>query len=218
MAFRHDPIHSRVVLYHPCRYRTRVRRSPINFDQRSTDVHSAYLVRHEQMALHWAYEQQPGKGFEVYPHCFQANVKGSGTAVPTDTVRIPDIYKPDQYASYKFAVADGGKSTWGGEAMDSYVPPGGPVYAGGAAPAPAPSASAPASQSSAATPSASASTPGGDDENTTPTDVEPMPSATDSAETPEETDSTEVPDDSEDEEDEEEEESASTPAPVPSST
>ena len=181
---------------------------------RRTDILSAYLVRHEQMALHWAFQSQPGKGFEVYPHCLQADVKGSGSAVPTDTVKIPDIYKPDQYTMYKFAVATGGKSTWGGEAMDSYVPPGGPVYAGGAAPAPAPSASSPASESSPATPSASASTPSDGDENTTPTDVEPMPSATDSADTPEETDSTEVPDDSEEGDDE----SESTPAPVPSST
>lgn len=135
------------------------------------------------MALHWAWNENTGKGFEVYPHCFQANVKGSGSAVPTDTAQFPAIYSPANYPMYEFSVANGGKQTWSGESVDGYVPPGPAVYTGGAAPAPAP---APASSSAAPSSAPTSAIP--TEGNSTPTVVDPVPSATDSEDIPVESD------------------------------
>jgi cellulase len=49
-------------------------------------MYSAYLVRHEILALH-----QRGKP-QAYPVCFQAQLAGTGTARPTDTAKFPDAY------------------------------------------------------------------------------------------------------------------------------
>lgn len=56
--------------------------------QQSTADHviSAYLVRHEIVAMHI-----PGSP-QVYPVCFQANLVSSGTGTPNETVTFPDAY------------------------------------------------------------------------------------------------------------------------------
>ncbi|KII84165.1 glycoside hydrolase family 61 protein [Plicaturopsis crispa FD-325 SS-3] len=51
-----------------------------------------YLVRHEIIALHAAYEY-PGAQF--YPSCLQLQVTGSGTQSPTSFVSFPGAYTPD---------------------------------------------------------------------------------------------------------------------------
>lgn len=51
-----------------------------------------YLVRHEIIALHSAYEY-PGAQF--YPGCHQLEVTGSGTTAPSDLVAFPGAYSPD---------------------------------------------------------------------------------------------------------------------------
>lgn len=49
-----------------------------------------YIVRHEIIALHSAYEY-PGAQF--YPSCHQLSVTGNGTSTgPTDKVAIPGVY------------------------------------------------------------------------------------------------------------------------------
>ncbi|KAI0022491.1 endoglucanase IV precursor [Xylariomycetidae sp. FL0641] len=49
-----------------------------------------YLVRHEIIALHAAYEY-PGAQF--YPGCHQLEVTGSGSTTPSDLVAFPGAYK-----------------------------------------------------------------------------------------------------------------------------
>jgi hypothetical protein len=91
---------------------------------------SAYLVRHEIIAMHSTGQPQ------VYPVCFQANLVSSGSVVPTLTTTFPEAYtiNPDF-------------ETWnlyGGD-QTAFVAPGPAVYSGGGsapAPAPVPSASA----------------------------------------------------------------------------
>ncbi|PFH48782.1 lytic polysaccharide monooxygenase [Amanita thiersii Skay4041] len=50
-----------------------------------------YIIRHEIIALHAAY-QYPGAQF--YPSCIQVQVSGSGTAFPTSFVAFPGAYTP----------------------------------------------------------------------------------------------------------------------------
>lgn len=61
-----------------------------------------YLVRHEIIALHAAY-QYPGAQF--YPGCHQLKVVGAGSTVPTDLVGFPGAYSSNDsgivYDSYK---------------------------------------------------------------------------------------------------------------------
>ncbi|KAK7416544.1 hypothetical protein QQX98_005148 [Neonectria punicea] len=61
-----------------------------------------YLVRHEIIALHAAY-QYPGAQF--YPGCHQLEVTGGGSTVPTDLVSFPGAYSGSDagitYDSYK---------------------------------------------------------------------------------------------------------------------
>lgn len=82
---------------------------------------------------------------QLYPVCFQANLKGSGSAYPGNTVRFPDAYNMND-AFKRFNIY------WQDD-KDKFVPPGPAVYSGGgggAAPAPAPSPKpAPASAPSA---------------------------------------------------------------------
>jgi hypothetical protein len=49
-----------------------------------------YLVRHELIALHAAY-QYPGAQF--YPGCHQLKVSGGGSASPSGLVSFPGAYK-----------------------------------------------------------------------------------------------------------------------------
>lgn len=61
-----------------------------------------YLVRHELLALHAAY-QYPGAQF--YPGCHQLKVSGGGSTTPTGLVGFPGAYKPTDagitYDAYK---------------------------------------------------------------------------------------------------------------------
>ncbi|KAI1497864.1 endoglucanase IV precursor [Biscogniauxia marginata] len=61
-----------------------------------------YLVRHEIIALHSAWEY-PGAQF--YPSCHQLEVTGSGTTTPSDLVSFPGVYKESDpgitYDSYQ---------------------------------------------------------------------------------------------------------------------
>lgn len=61
-----------------------------------------YLVRHEIIALHSAY-QYPGAQF--YPGCHQLEVTGSGSTAPSGLVAIPGAYAGSDagitYDSYK---------------------------------------------------------------------------------------------------------------------
>ncbi|KIY72566.1 lytic polysaccharide monooxygenase [Cylindrobasidium torrendii FP15055 ss-10] len=51
-----------------------------------------YIIRHEIIALHSAYEYP---GAQVYPSCAQVEVTGSGTGTPTDLVAFPGAYDGD---------------------------------------------------------------------------------------------------------------------------
>ncbi|TRM56411.1 glycoside hydrolase family 61 protein [Schizophyllum amplum] len=51
-----------------------------------------YIIRHEIIALHSAYEYP---GAQVYPSCIQVEVTGSGTAFPTEFVSFPGAYTAD---------------------------------------------------------------------------------------------------------------------------
>ncbi|KAL1668595.1 glycoside hydrolase family 61 protein [Schizophyllum commune] len=51
-----------------------------------------YIVRHEIIALHSAWEYP---GAQVYPSCIQVEVTGSGSALPTDFVSFPGAYTAD---------------------------------------------------------------------------------------------------------------------------
>lgn len=61
-----------------------------------------YLVRHEIIALHAAY-QYPGAQF--YPGCHQLKVTGGGSTEPADLVSFPGAYSPTDagitYDAYK---------------------------------------------------------------------------------------------------------------------
>lgn len=61
-----------------------------------------YLVRHELLALHSAY-QYPGAQF--YPGCHQLEVTGGGSTVPSGLVSIPGVYSGSDagitYDAYK---------------------------------------------------------------------------------------------------------------------
>jgi len=106
-------------------------------------TNSAYLVRHEILALH-----QRGKP-QAYPVCFQAQLTGTGTARPTDTAKFPDAYNiNDEFKNYN--VFDMSQD------HSQFIFPGPPVYTGGAGPASDAPAPAPAASSSAAPSSPSA--------------------------------------------------------------
>lgn len=51
-----------------------------------------YIIRHEIIALHAAYEYP---GAQVYPSCIQVEVTGDGTALPTEFVSFPGAYDAD---------------------------------------------------------------------------------------------------------------------------
>ena len=101
---------------------------------------SAYLVRHEIIAMHTTGQPQ------VYPVCFQANLVSSGSVVPTLTTTFPEAYTIN--ADFETWNLYGGDQT-------AFVAPGPGIYSGGGtapAPAPAPSASASASVSASSAP------------------------------------------------------------------
>jgi len=125
-----------------------------------TDI-SAYLVRHEILALH-----QRGKP-QAYPVCFQAQLSGTGTARPTDTAKFPDAYNINpEFKNYN--VFDMSQD------HSQFIFPGPPVYGGGAGPAAPGTAPAPASSSVAAPALSSAPTSdAGQDDTSAPAPTAP---------------------------------------------
>lgn len=81
-----------------------------------------YLLRAEALALHAAGPSSIG---QFYMSCYQLTITGTGTATPA-TVKIPGVYKDNESGSRANIHA----------ALSDYLPPGGPVYAGGATVAP----------------------------------------------------------------------------------
>ena len=76
-----------------------------------------YLLRAEALALHAAGPQSIG---QYYMSCYQLTITGDGTATPA-TVKIPGAYTD----------SEAGARTNIHQALSSYLPPGGPMYAGG---------------------------------------------------------------------------------------
>jgi len=91
-----------------------------------------YMIRHEIIAMHFSGEPQ------VYPVCFQADVKSSGTFVATDTVTFPEAYHGQSlsldYETYNVNNSDTQKFTCPGPAVVDFSK-------GGAATPPAASSS-----------------------------------------------------------------------------
>ena len=77
---------------------------------------SAYLVRHEIIAMHTTGQPQ------VYPVCFQANLVSSGSVVPTLTTTFPEAYTIN--ADFETWNLYGGDQT-------AFVAPGPGIYSGG---------------------------------------------------------------------------------------
>ncbi|CAZ84655.1 unnamed protein product [Tuber melanosporum] len=50
-----------------------------------------YLLRHELLALHSAFDPN---GAQFYPMCANLQINGTGSAVPTNTVKFPGAYSP----------------------------------------------------------------------------------------------------------------------------
>ena len=61
--------------------------SPSVHRKSQTNRSSHYLLRHEIISVHGT-EGLP----QIYPVCIQINLSGSGTTVPKDTYKFPDIY------------------------------------------------------------------------------------------------------------------------------
>lgn len=103
-----------------------------SFDIPSDLAPGGYLVRHEIIAMHSTGAPQ------VYPYCFQANLIGSGSAVPTDTTTFPAAYNlNDDFKTWNL---------YNGQSPSEFVAPGPAVYGGGSGggsnpPTPAPSTS-----------------------------------------------------------------------------
>ena len=135
MAWREDFQDPRVAIHYPYRFGFWV--CPLSKVLPSL-ISSAYLVRHEIIAMHSQGSPQ------VYPVCFQANLVSSGSVVPTLTTTFPEAYNTNtDFETWNL---------YGGD-QSLFTAPGPAVYSGGGsapAPAPAPSASAPASSSAAA--------------------------------------------------------------------
>jgi hypothetical protein len=82
-----------------------------------------YVLRTELIALHYASKTGP----QFYPHCFNIEIKGDGTASP-EGVKIPGAYKakdPSLYGNLWAKSGAAAEKDW-----ESYVIPGPPKYAG----------------------------------------------------------------------------------------
>jgi len=80
-----------------------------------------YVLRSELIALHYSSTQGP----QVYPHCFNIYINGTGTAAPTG-VKFPGGYAPKEKALTTNLYDRSGKPlNW-----EKYVAPGPPKYAG----------------------------------------------------------------------------------------
>lgn len=94
-----------------------------------------YVLRTELIALHGNMNELKQGGLkgqiQIYLHCFNINVVGSGTATP-EGVSFPGAYKPDD-AAFKFnpymtyGIPDPAAAM---EHNSKYIPPGPPRYAG----------------------------------------------------------------------------------------
>lgn len=96
-----------------------------------------YLVRHELLALHSA---SNANGAQFYPMCANLKITGTGSAVPTDTVKFPGAYSPTDpgiLINIFYPV------------VTSYTIPGPAPYGSGGGSAPVPSSVAPSSVSTA---------------------------------------------------------------------
>lgn len=96
-----------------------------------------YLIRHELLALHSA---SNANGAQFYPMCANLKITGTGSAVPTDTVKFPGAYSPTDpgiLINIFYPV------------VTSYTIPGPAPYVSGGASAPVPSSVTPSSVSTA---------------------------------------------------------------------
>lgn len=112
-----------------------------------------YLIRAEHIGLHGAHDGQA----EFYYGCAQVTVSGGGNTTPTDTVKIPGVYKKtDPEVNF---------SVWGGNNVQYPAQgPGPKVFTGGASSSVPSTEKAPASGNTPSTPS-------------TPAQQSPVPSA-----------------------------------------
>lgn len=164
-----------MVFWHPIRYCSWVRNIKTVSDP------SPYLVRHEIIAMHSTGAPQ------VYPYCFQANVKGSGSAVPSDTTTFPAAYNiNDDFKTWNL---------YNGQSPSEFKAPGPAVYGGGGsggspapAPQPAPEPSSSAAPAPVPEPSTSTSTA-----SPQPTDTEPYPPVVDPVPEPSSSDPVVIP-------------------------
>jgi hypothetical protein len=120
-----------------------------------------YLVRAEHIGLHGAHGGQA----EFYYGCAQVKVSGGGNTLPTDTVKIPGVYKKTDPA-VNFSV-------WSGKTDYPAQGPGPKVFTGGAAGAAPVKETAPAS----GTTPVSGTTPASSNTPSTPAKQSPVPSA-----------------------------------------
>jgi len=82
-----------------------------------------YVLRTELIALHYASKTGP----QFYPHCFNIEVKGDGTATP-EGVKFPGAYKakdPSLFGNLWAKSGAAAEKDW-----ENYVVPGPPKYAG----------------------------------------------------------------------------------------
>ncbi|KAF2671250.1 hypothetical protein BT63DRAFT_412305 [Microthyrium microscopicum] len=93
-----------------------------------------YILRTELIAMHGNMKELKSNGLrgqiQIYPHCFNLEITGSGTATP-EGVNFPGAYKVDDagltfppFATY------GNDTSPGNEHNSKYVPPGPPKYNG----------------------------------------------------------------------------------------
>jgi hypothetical protein len=112
-----------------------------------------YLVRAEHIGLHGAHDGQA----EFYYGCAQVKVSGGGNTLPTETVKIPGVYKVND-AAVNFSV-------WSGKTDYPAQGPGPKVFTGGA------SAAAPVKETNPSSGNTTPSIPA------TPVQASPSPSA-----------------------------------------
>jgi hypothetical protein len=123
-----------------------------------------YLIRTEHIGLHGAHDGQA----EFYYGCAQVTVSGGGNVTPTDTVKIPGVYKQtDKEVNF---------SVWGGnQVVYPAQGPGPKVFTGGASSTTPAKDTAPSSGNAPA--SSSIPAPASGNAPSTPAQQSPVPSA-----------------------------------------
>jgi hypothetical protein len=89
-----------------------------------TDIGSKYLLRHEIITVHGV-EGSP----QIYPFCIQIDLASSGTTVPKDTYKFPNIYNEFDTTFNNFQIK-GGVDTEKPNPSHEFVAPGPPIYDG----------------------------------------------------------------------------------------